>query len=374
MTNGTVFYSWQSDTNQKYNRNFIEDCLKRAIKNINKQVEISYVLDRDTKNKEGTPDIAKTIFEKIDNCQLFIADITLINYFSDIQRKTPNPNVLVELGYAASKIGWENIICVFNSSFGEVNKLPFDIKSRRVLQYSLNGQSNKKDTKNQLVRIFENIINKIDINQIQKQYKIKKVFKDEPDYVMKIAIEQSEYWEFELLGKLLDIRFFKLDQELDNIAKGFVFGQKQIMSSEDFLNWIEESSVTISSIYKNIKTVINKEFPIAIGDPGQPGDAIKIKKISDILYLILKDLVDIEINLNMIIPTKYVERLKSLMDGWAKELIDQIRILPKELEKIYKGHYKDENEINIKIKLEPFQSIEEMLNLIQKLKNNLKSE
>ena len=48
-----------------------------------------------------------------------------------------NPNVAIELGYAAAMLSWENIILVFNDSSGQIDDLPFDIRQRRMLRYSL---------------------------------------------------------------------------------------------------------------------------------------------------------------------------------------------------------------------------------------------
>ncbi len=36
----TIFYSWESDLPSKYNRGFIETCLKRALTNLNKSDEL----------------------------------------------------------------------------------------------------------------------------------------------------------------------------------------------------------------------------------------------------------------------------------------------------------------------------------------------
>src|SRR5438309_1109416 len=62
-----VFYSWQSDLDGKTTRSFIEEALKRAIKALQKDdtLDVEPVIDRDTKDVPGSPDIAKTILEKI---------------------------------------------------------------------------------------------------------------------------------------------------------------------------------------------------------------------------------------------------------------------------------------------------------------------
>ncbi len=150
----TIFYSWQSDLPNNKNRGFIELCIRKAIEEIKADnINLDVVIDRDTKDIAGTPDIASTIFSKIDNSSIFIADISFINSDYD-GRKTPNPNVLVELGYAAKTIGWENIICVFNTEFGKVEDLPFDLRFRRPLNYKIGNINNKTKDKENLSKVF----------------------------------------------------------------------------------------------------------------------------------------------------------------------------------------------------------------------------
>jgi len=136
-----IFYSWQSDIENKFNRNFIKDCLERAIKQLNQELEIEDALrlDHDTKGVEGSPDITSTILNKIEKSDIFIGDITFITK-SKSKKYCSNPNVLIELGYALNSLGDERIINVMNSSFGSPDKkLPFDLAHKRwPIIYSLN--------------------------------------------------------------------------------------------------------------------------------------------------------------------------------------------------------------------------------------------
>lgn len=159
MAEYTVFFSWQSDLPNNKNRSFIESCLSNSIKSLKKDVKcgLEINIDRDTKSKLGTPDIAESIFNKINKCNFFIADVSIINGKSRKYRKTPNPNVLTELGYAAKKLGWEQIICVFNTEFGKVSDLPFDIRNRRILTYELNSE-NRWEVKKGIEKIFYNAL------------------------------------------------------------------------------------------------------------------------------------------------------------------------------------------------------------------------
>jgi hypothetical protein len=131
-----IFYSWQSDVTDT--KKLITKCLDKATKNLKVKLKTELIeieLDRDTKGKTGTPDIAETIMEKIDSADIFIGDVTLINseQIADGKTKpTSNPNVLFELGYAVKSLGWDRVICLNDNSVNNIEQLPFDIRSRRV--------------------------------------------------------------------------------------------------------------------------------------------------------------------------------------------------------------------------------------------------
>lgn len=145
----TIFYSWQNDLEKKTHRNFIENCLKAALRILEKDARIYMEYDRDTNGVNGSPDITTTIFDKIDKSVLFVCDVSIIN--SDYNgRKTPNPNVLMELGYAANKLGWDRIICLFDINTGTIEELPFDLRQKRITIYD----ANKKDELTRISKIL----------------------------------------------------------------------------------------------------------------------------------------------------------------------------------------------------------------------------
>lgn len=132
-----VFYSWQSDLPNACNRGFIQKALEDAAATIKADdtVEIEPVVDRDTLGVPGAPDIASTIFSKITVADVFVADVSITGRGE--KRATPNPNVLIELGYALKALGHERVIPVFNCAFGKIQELPFDLRNRRVLTYDM---------------------------------------------------------------------------------------------------------------------------------------------------------------------------------------------------------------------------------------------
>lgn len=161
----TIFYSWQSDLPSNKNRIFIENCIKQAIKVVyEKQKNISeIILESDSRNEIGTPDLSLAIFNKINYCDIFIADISLINPKAK-ERITPNPNVMIELGYAAKTLGWSNILCVYNTEFGKVEELPFDIRQRKPIIY--NTSRDKTNEKKDLTKLISESIVGIIQNRI----------------------------------------------------------------------------------------------------------------------------------------------------------------------------------------------------------------
>jgi len=154
MNSRIIFYSWQTDSDTRLNRSFIEDCLNRAIKKVNREDLSDLVIDRDTKDVPGMPDIGLTILEKIARSTVVVADLTLINPVG-VRRpdETPvsNPNVLFELGYALGKLGPKAMVGVFNTTSGSTEELPFDLRSKRVMTYRLSAGDDKSNIRARLI-------------------------------------------------------------------------------------------------------------------------------------------------------------------------------------------------------------------------------
>lgn len=138
-----VFYSWQSDLANRTNRTFIQEALQKAIDAVlESDLELDLILDRDTQDTPGAPDIAQTILSKIDQAAIVVADVSIINPGIS-GRLTPNPNVLFELGYAVHALSWDNVLLVFNQATGRIEDLPFDLRPRRPVTYKLSEQDEK---------------------------------------------------------------------------------------------------------------------------------------------------------------------------------------------------------------------------------------
>ena len=144
MNTCIVFYSWQTDLPNATNRGLIQKALENAAKAIrnDESIQVEPVVDRDTIGVPGAPDIAETILAKIERAQTFVCDVSIIN--KGAARPAPNPNVLIELGYAIKTLGFSKIIMVMNTAFGEPELLPFDLRQRRVITYDIPKENEER--------------------------------------------------------------------------------------------------------------------------------------------------------------------------------------------------------------------------------------
>lgn len=141
MKEFTLFFSWQSDDNKT--KKILSDAISKAVKDIRVYHNYNITLEESTSNTPGSPQIVQTILDKIDSCDIFLADITPVCNYSkqlgnnqSITKQVPNPNVLMELGYALSAVGMHYTICAAHQGEWNSNDLPFDINHNRIYSFT----------------------------------------------------------------------------------------------------------------------------------------------------------------------------------------------------------------------------------------------
>ena len=123
-----IFYSWQSDVAKS--RQIIKKSLQATVQKLKDKHGYDIIIDEGTRDVPGAPSIDKTIFEKIDLCDVFVCDVTPIAKFGE--KEIPNPNVMTELGYALARVGENQVVFVAMSGNWNHNFMPFDIRNRRI--------------------------------------------------------------------------------------------------------------------------------------------------------------------------------------------------------------------------------------------------
>jgi len=168
-----IFYSWQSTTEGKYNRYFIKDCIESATKQIRKNPDfknIVFEVQDGVRGEAGSPPVADKIMERISQCDIFIADLSVTNWTEKWKlwilknilrikiRPEQNKNVIDEHGIARATIGDRGIIGILNAKYGSPNENPenitFDLRHLRFpieYNFSKRNENSKSEIKNQLV-------------------------------------------------------------------------------------------------------------------------------------------------------------------------------------------------------------------------------
>jgi hypothetical protein len=160
-----IFWSWQADTPGKTGRHFVRSALAEAVAALKQPEDIeepaagaareALHLDHDRQGVAGSPDLAATIFRKIDAAAVFIADVTLVGStdaatqeaaVANSLKRLINSNVAIEYGYAQRGLGDEAILMVQNTYYGDREGLPFDLKHKAgPIQYSLAPDASRKE-------------------------------------------------------------------------------------------------------------------------------------------------------------------------------------------------------------------------------------
>lgn len=147
----SIFFSWQSDSDKAHNLTFIRQALNEAVAQIRSQDGVNDfpIVESGMERTSGSPEVATVMFNKIRSSAIFLADVTTVGTIEMTggrgKKPVPNPNVMVEMGYAAGTIGWGRIICVMNEKYGRVEKLPVDVRNRRFpIRYKLGGEQMHK--------------------------------------------------------------------------------------------------------------------------------------------------------------------------------------------------------------------------------------
>lgn len=140
MKDNTVFFSFQSDLPRKRTTSPIRKAIDKAIKG-----KKNWKRDEATRSVPGAPHIARKLEEKIEVADIFLADVSTVKKGWWGKRSFQNPNVLYELGYATSHLGWDRIILLSSSAYGKgLRDLPFDLDKNRHTIFNVAGKDDKK--------------------------------------------------------------------------------------------------------------------------------------------------------------------------------------------------------------------------------------
>lgn len=269
----SMFYSWQSDLPNSTNRGFIEDLLKYSIIEVQKKIpNISICLDQGPKNRSGSRNIAEIILEKIEECDIFVCDISTVNSNEILARKMPNPNVMIEYGYALKSIGESRIISFFNSSFGSFPAdLPFDLSHRSHAVYCLaKNDPSKPRVKKDLGKWIINAL-EIMLEEIRKEYVLYGLDEDSSSILIRaceVAIESNQ--RHVDLDCLSDLQFNEeeLDSLLDEIEHhGYIKRHRSLNSNRMPFAVSKEGILAFAKLFiENFDNLVDKVADLIVSE------------------------------------------------------------------------------------------------------------
>lgn len=171
------------DLQDEYGKQFITSAID-IVRAKFKTDGINLILTYGFKGIPGTPLLIEEMLKQSENSDMVLVDLTYtssknwhnsrrykifkkeIRIFPSIEDKlSPNPNVLLETGYAWAQKGYHRTLVIMNSAFGSPEHLPVDLKGFRWgITYKLNETNYKernsirKTLANDLYRAFKEAI------------------------------------------------------------------------------------------------------------------------------------------------------------------------------------------------------------------------
>lgn len=179
-----VFLSWQIATKAQGfdNKSLLVECVQEALKQIENKGDLKDVFfdfKEGMRKEPGNPDVANTMMELVDSCNIFIGDMTVTQdtggFIGDFLRwigvqhfrKEPNSNVYGEYNRALGKYKefCKQTVLVLNTVNGEpekdINVIPFDTRGKRFpITFTLKNDKKKsvERAKKQLRSVLPNAI------------------------------------------------------------------------------------------------------------------------------------------------------------------------------------------------------------------------
>lgn len=142
----TIFYCWQSDIPGQ--REIIREELLAQAYRLEAENNCHVEVDEDTRGVAGMIPIADAVLEKIRNADIFVCDISPVATIyrkneegydiPGIEKKMPNSNVMLELGYALRSMHSSRIIALANTQGDKWHdgEMPFDIFDRQYIKFT----------------------------------------------------------------------------------------------------------------------------------------------------------------------------------------------------------------------------------------------
>ncbi|HMF66203.1 MAG TPA: hypothetical protein VK602_01170, partial [Phyllobacterium sp.] len=146
-------------------------------------------------------------------------------------------------------------------------------------------------------------------------------YAQETDLARSLALNHGKLWEFLLVEELLRSKLQSLKSDCDNLVR---IVPKRLFTGREFVHWISSECNELSSAITNMAACIDKGLMDALGEPGVPGDAIKILGTVNSLFHNCRSFLHFESALSAAeVPSGYYE----LKDSFRGVTVSVVRVI-----------------------------------------------
>jgi hypothetical protein len=184
-----IFYSWQQKRPTKYNMWFILDCIAEAAKAVGRtrgQLDTEIRVTHSADGIPGSPNIPLILDQRIAESDIVVGDVTFISYVGGLpaQKRTfldrllgrnqplpvaepegqPSPNVVYEVGEAKGTkgLGYQRVLLVMNTEYGDATELPFDFaQTRYPMRYKFGPGSSTNERNEAKKKLIDSLTHAI---------------------------------------------------------------------------------------------------------------------------------------------------------------------------------------------------------------------
>lgn len=277
-------------------------------------------------------------------------DITMIR---NNTKNTVRDNVIFELGLFIGKLGKKRVFFVSPRDIEDFH-IPTDL-----LGVTRGMYDGKRDDGN-INAALGPFCNMIRQGVKKHTYENLNDLLDESNEAKRLAIEMPYAWEHLLAAEMIESRLVNINQSYNELEKGLVFSKTKNYTGDAYKNWFVESIADIGKLTQ-IVPLIMKELNESFGPLGIPAKILDIKKATDKIQTLCKELLAWEYRVQEARPPEELDEIQKIMSGWSKVIINTINQLPGEIRRVInlsQGNNIEKDNLKVRLNIEMPQNMD----------------
>ena len=166
---------------------------------------------------------------------------------------------------------------------------------------------------------------------------IPKEFLYESEKAKKIVLDKPKYWEHLLTIELLRDKLKKINREVAELKKGYLYRKTQILNANQTLQFLFCKSRDFVNLLNILTNSVIHEITASWGPPGLPGNEIEIKNVIDNIIKACDGLIELEKDIRSISSPGPFKEILDLMNGWTYQMIDEINKMTDEISRLFEN-------------------------------------